>query len=1040
MSSRTVSLPLPRPCFRLILPLLPLLVTTLLVAPLAAQPTPEVGLYWDQDYSQNETTTETFPFIQDIYLVLKGAPTGVLGWELCPDIEGEGLLVGWSLEGQAINASRDPGCFTVGLAEPLPATGNGILLATGQVFVEDLRAVTFQLKPTFRPAIVGSMAYLPADDPENPRPMITPTGSADVAWLNPDAPWLEVEPRSLRFESSPIGYDDFASFTVTNTGGGVLNLDLSLSEDCVGFTLTDGGGPLVLAGGSSRIIEVKFHPTEETTYECQVDLGPSASYPVYLFGTGREAIISYSLPNMVDFEDVVIGYSRTRTVTIYNTGEVPIHVDPELAIAMPELEIYQNDVAYAIQPGRSRTIGLRFSPLSAMALIDTLKLGDMLPDVPIVGTGRDPMTAWTITPENMVFTPTAMGYTREASVRIRNTGDNMIAGEAAFTGDHTGFEIFEGGGNFSLYAGQSHYVWIRFTPTEVSTYRATLDLGGNFLPVPVQGEGQLLNPGCSVIPAYLDFGGVPLMDAGYKVITIENPGNAPIYVDPRIDSSHYSITPNPRTLQPGEKVYYTVVYRPLASGTHNALVETGSEDCSGVQVTGRGYSIYSSCDVRPDTMYFGPVNLGRSASQYLYVENSGTRTLNLSPAFLGSNEFELNGGLMGIPPGFETYFLITYTPQEAGTTTIELTLGDACQPVVCIGTAVTGFGPYENLVGIYFDRDYIQTEAITEIPNQEVTGYLVLHNPSETSGVGAWELEVDITGEGSILGWELEGDDINVGEGNELIVGLGTPLMPNDSGAILLGSFQLMIYDPFPSEVTLQLRPIYHAAIPGLMAWIPGHDPEMLIPLLPNTGIETVSWINNNALPATEIPAPMALVSGSVVSLQWPVPEGFREGFHVYRRATEAAPTRLTQVPVSDVGGLMRYTDQPDGFAPGSTLYYSYALIEGGVETVRSPETEVTVGGVPALATRLLPNVPNPFNPMTRVRFELEMAEQIKVAIFDLSGRHIRTLVDGNLGAGPHERVWDGKDDHGRQAPSGAYYVRLVTRNRVDHHKMMLLK
>ena len=264
--------------------------------------------------------------------------------------------------------------------------------------------------------------------------------------------------------------------------------------------------------------------------------------------------------------------------------------------------------------------------------------------------------------------------------------------------------------------------------------------------------------------------------------------------------------------------------------------------------------------------------------------------------------------------------------------------------------------------------------------------------------------------------------------------------MPNSSGAVLLASFQLMIHDPFPSEVTLQLRPIYHASIPGLMAWIPGHAQVMLIPMLPNTGIETVSWINNNALPATDIPAPMALVSGSIVSLQWPVPDGFREGFHVYRRAVEEAATRLTQFPVNDVGGLMRYTDKPDGFAPGTTLYYSYALIEGGTETVRSPETEVTVGAVPSMMTRLLPNVPNPFNPMTRVRFELEASQQIQVAVFDLSGRHIRTLVDGTLGAGPHERVWDGRDDLGRQAPSGAYYVRLVTSSRVDHHKMMLLK
>jgi flagellar hook assembly protein FlgD len=88
----------------------------------------------------------------------------------------------------------------------------------------------------------------------------------------------------------------------------------------------------------------------------------------------------------------------------------------------------------------------------------------------------------------------------------------------------------------------------------------------------------------------------------------------------------------------------------------------------------------------------------------------------------------------------------------------------------------------------------------------------------------------------------------------------------------------------------------------------------------------------------------------------------------------------------------------------------------------------------------LLSNVPNPFNPQTRIRFELSQPGSAQVGIFDVSGRLVRTLVSESLAAGPHERVWQGKDNDGRQVPSGAYYVRLVTRAGVDHCKIMLLK
>ena len=148
----------------------------------------------------------------------------------------------------------------------------------------------------------------------------------------------------------------------------------------------------------------------------------------------------------------------------------------------------------------------------------------------------------------------------------------------------------------------------------------------------------------------------------------------------------------------------------------------------------------------------------------------------------------------------------------------------------------------------------------------------------------------------------------------------------------------------------------------------------------------------------------------------------------------------MTIQPVAASGNRFEYVDQPFGFPANAILAYSYAKVTDGVEGPRSPETEVRLTGVPAMATRLLANVPNPFNPSTEVHFEMQKPGRVRVAVYAMDGRLVRTLVDDSLAAGPHHRAWDGRDDGGRQVSSGAYYLRLETAESVDHRKMMLLK
>ncbi len=89
---------------------------------------------------------------------------------------------------------------------------------------------------------------------------------------------------------------------------------------------------------------------------------------------------------------------------------------------------------------------------------------------------------------------------------------------------------------------------------------------------------------------------------------------------------------------------------------------------------------------------------------------------------------------------------------------------------------------------------------------------------------------------------------------------------------------------------------------------------------------------------------------------------------------------------------------------------------------------------------RLYPNVPNPFNPGTRIVFELGRRQRVSLSIFDAAGRSIGTLWSGVAEPGPHTHTWDGHDGHGGAVPSGIYFARLLSEEGTHLQKMTLLR
>jgi len=83
---------------------------------------------------------------------------------------------------------------------------------------------------------------------------------------------------------------------------------------------------------------------------------------------------------------------------------------------------------------------------------------------------------------------------------------------------------------------------------------------------------------------------------------------------------------------------------------------------------------------------------------------------------------------------------------------------------------------------------------------------------------------------------------------------------------------------------------------------------------------------------------------------------------------------------------------------------------------------------------------PNPTAGRVHAQFRLESAEALRLDVFDLQGRRVRTLIDRFVAEGRHEVEWNGVDDDGRFVAPGVYICRMAAGNRAVHRKITLVR
>ena len=136
---------------------------------------------------------------------------------------------------------------------------------------------------------------------------------------------------------------------------------------------------------------------------------------------------------------------------------------------------------------------------------------------------------------------------------------------------------------------------------------------------------------------------------------------------------------------------------------------------------------------------------------------------------------------------------------------------------------------------------------------------------------------------------------------------------------------------------------------------------------------------------------------------------------------------------IIDAEGIVQYADTE--YRPTEMSAIIERLLPTTVEGSGEPG-----GGAPGASTSLAQNAPNLFNPSTLIRFELASPGPVELAVFDVRGHRIRTLVSDLMPAGSHALRWDGNDDSGRPVASGVFLYRLEADGTKSLRRMLLVR
>jgi hypothetical protein len=150
--------------------------------------------------------------------------------------------------------------------------------------------------------------------------------------------------------------------------------------------------------------------------------------------------------------------------------------------------------------------------------------------------------------------------------------------------------------------------------------------------------------------------------------------------------------------------------------------------------------------------------------------------------------------------------------------------------------------------------------------------------------------------------------------------------------------------------------------------------------------------------------------------------------------------------PISSIDELARLKFQtlPGKNASKTIIELSEIKLNEAMKNINCVNRQISINAALPSTFALHQNCPNPFNPLTTIKYQLSQSAAVTLTVFDLQGQEVRRLVNGSKSAGYYSVSWDGRDSTGKLVATGMYLNRLevhaADRSIVEVKKMMLMR
>jgi len=161
------------------------------------------------------------------------------------------------------------------------------------------------------------------------------------------------------------------------------------------------------------------------------------------------------------------------------------------------------------------------------------------------------------------------------------------------------------------------------------------------------------------------------------------------------------------------------------------------------------------------------------------------------------------------------------------------------------------------------------------------------------------------------------------------------------------------------------------------------------------------------------------------------------DGFNVYRSLHQGGPYELLNETPLTVD-VPFYVDET--VWPGTEFWYDLRVVQGDVEeSLGAGPASIRTGG--KLVTALKPASPNPFTDRTTIHHDIaSVVGGVRIVVYDVAGRVVRTFDERRDHPGRYEVVWDGRNDRGERVASGVYFCSLEAGGERDTRPVVLLR